>query len=45
MTSSLPLGRVGDPEDIANVILYLASDESNYVTGAEFTVDGGMTAV
>lgn len=45
ITSSFPLGRVGDPEDIANIILYLASDESNYVTGAEFTVDGGMTAV
>ena len=40
----VPLGRVGQPEDIANCILYLASDESNYVTGAEFTVDAGMTA-
>lgn len=44
-TAGLPLGRVGEPEDIANCILYLASDESNYVTGAEFTVDAGMTAV
>lgn len=40
----IPLGRVGVPDDIANCILYLASDESNYVTGAEFTVDAGMTA-
>ncbi len=40
----VPLGRVGQPEDIANCILYLASDESSYVTGAEFTVDAGMTA-
>jgi len=40
----VPLGRVGQPEDIANCILYLASDEANYVTGAEFTVDAGMTA-
>ena len=40
----VPLGRVGQPEDIANCVLYLASDESNYVTGAEFTVDAGMTA-
>ena len=40
----VPLGRVGHPSDIANCILYLASDESNYVTGAEFTVDAGMTA-
>ncbi len=45
MASGLPLGRVGDPDDIANCILYLASDESRYVTGAEFTVDAGMTAV
>jgi cyclopentanol dehydrogenase len=40
----VPLGRVGTPEDIANCVLYLASDESSYVTGAEFTVDAGMTA-
>lgn len=40
----IPLGRMGAPEDIANCILYLASDESAYVTGAEFTVDAGMTA-
>ena len=43
--SRIPLGRVGQPEDIANCILYLSSDESNYVTGAEFTVDAGMTAI
>ncbi|MCZ6659275.1 MAG: SDR family oxidoreductase [Gammaproteobacteria bacterium] len=42
--SRVPLGRMGEPQDIANCILYLASDESNYVTGAEFTVDAGMTA-
>ncbi len=40
----IPLGRHGEPLDIANCILYLASDESNYVTGAEFVVDAGMTA-
>ncbi len=40
----VPLGRAGAPLDIANCILYLASDESNYVTGAEFVVDAGMTA-
>ncbi len=39
----VPLGRVGQPEDIANCILYLASDEASYITGAEFTVDAGMT--
>ena len=42
--SRSPSGRVGKPEDIANCILYLASEEANYVTGAEFTVDAGMTA-
>ena len=41
----VPLGRMGEPQDIANCVLYLASDESNYVTGAEFTVDAGMTAI
>jgi NAD(P)-dependent dehydrogenase (short-subunit alcohol dehydrogenase family) len=42
---TLPLGFVGVPSDVANCVLYLASDESRYVTGAEFTVDAGMTAV
>jgi NAD(P)-dependent dehydrogenase (short-subunit alcohol dehydrogenase family) len=39
-----PLGRLGKPEDIANAILYLASDESSFVTGSELVVDGGYTA-
>lgn len=40
----VPLGRVGVPDDIANCVVYLASDEASYVTGAEFTIDAGMTA-
>ncbi len=44
-TAGLPLARVGEPDDIANCILYLASDEAAYVTGAEFTVDAGLTAI
>jgi len=40
----MPLGRMGLPEDIAAGILYLASDESSFVTGAELVIDGGMTA-
>ena len=39
-----PVGRMGKPEDIANAVLWLASDQSHYVNGACITVDGGMTA-
>jgi len=38
-----PAGRVGVPEDIANMILYLASDKAGFITGENITVDGGMT--
>jgi 3(or 17)beta-hydroxysteroid dehydrogenase len=37
----LPLGAIGEPEDVAHQILYLASDESRHVTGSEFQIDGG----
>jgi NAD(P)-dependent dehydrogenase (short-subunit alcohol dehydrogenase family) len=39
-----PMGRAGAPEEIAPAILYLASEESSFVTGAELVVDGGLTA-
>src|SRR3954451_15988405 len=41
---SLALGRIGKPEEIANMALFLASDEASYCTGAEFVVDGGWLA-
>jgi 3alpha(or 20beta)-hydroxysteroid dehydrogenase len=44
MYGSFALGRVGQPEEVANLALFLASDESSYCTGAEFLVDGGMLA-
>ncbi len=39
--SKVPLGHIGEPDDVAYLVLYLASDESKYVTGSEFMVDGG----
>ena len=40
----LPMGRFGEAEEIARAALFLASDESSYITGTEFLVDGGLTA-
>ena len=40
----VPLGRYGAPEEVANVIAFLASNEASYVTGAAYIVDGGFTA-
>jgi NAD(P)-dependent dehydrogenase (short-subunit alcohol dehydrogenase family) len=42
---AIPLGRWGQPEDVANMALFLASDEASWITGASFVVDGGYTAV
>ncbi len=43
MTDKVPLGRLGDPVEIANAYLWLASDEASYVNGAVISVDGGVT--
>ena len=40
----VPLGYVGKSEDVANGVLFLASDESSYMTGSELVIDGGITA-
>lgn len=45
LARQIPLGRVGHPDDIANGVLYLASDESRFMTGAELKLDGGISAM
>ncbi|MGW7691348.1 glucose 1-dehydrogenase [Streptomyces asiaticus] len=42
--AKLPMGRIGRPEEVANMVLFLTSDESSYSTGSEFVADGGMLA-
>jgi NAD(P)-dependent dehydrogenase (short-subunit alcohol dehydrogenase family) len=44
MTRDIPLGRFGRPAEVADMCVYLLSDESAFVTGAEFVIDGGLTA-
>ncbi|EPR9140034.1 SDR family NAD(P)-dependent oxidoreductase [Cronobacter sakazakii] len=45
LTTQIPLGRVGKPEEIANAVLFLASDEASFVNGLELFVDGGMVQI
>jgi NAD(P)-dependent dehydrogenase (short-subunit alcohol dehydrogenase family) len=45
LARQVPLGKIGEPDDIAYAVLYLASDESKFVTGSELKVDGGISAM
>lgn len=44
LTRQIPLGRLGEAEEVASMVTYLASDESRFVTGSAFRIDGGITA-
>jgi NAD(P)-dependent dehydrogenase (short-subunit alcohol dehydrogenase family) len=45
LAKSVPLGRMGDPDEIAKVVAFLASDEASYVSGVELFVDGGVAQI
>ena len=42
MEDAIPLGRLGNPRDVANAFLFLASDDASYITGTTIVVDGGQ---
>ena len=44
LMDAIPMGREGEPIEVANAVLFLASDEASYITGTELIVDGGFTA-
>jgi len=45
LAAAQPIGRMGTPEEIAQLALYLGSDESSFVTGADYLIDGGWTNI
>lgn len=45
LSKTIPLGRYVESEDISNLVLFLASDESTFISGAQYRVDGGMAAL
>jgi 3-oxoacyl-[acyl-carrier protein] reductase len=40
----IPLGRIGEPDEVAGLVAYLASEEVGFITGASYTIDGGYVA-
>jgi NAD(P)-dependent dehydrogenase (short-subunit alcohol dehydrogenase family) len=44
MLATVPMGRMGEPEEVAPVVLFLCSDEASYITGAVLPIDGGISA-
>jgi 3alpha(or 20beta)-hydroxysteroid dehydrogenase len=44
-SASVPIGRVGEVEDVSNLVVFLASDEAGFITGSEYIIDGGLTAL
>ena len=44
-SASVPIRRVGEVEDVSNLVVFLASDESGFITGSEYIIDGGLTAL
>jgi NAD(P)-dependent dehydrogenase (short-subunit alcohol dehydrogenase family) len=45
VASAIPLGRFGQPDEVANAVVFLASDDSSYITGTELFVDGGFAQI
>jgi NAD(P)-dependent dehydrogenase (short-subunit alcohol dehydrogenase family) len=45
LEKSQPLGRMGNPEEIASLALYLCSDEASFITGSDYPIDGGFLAL
>jgi NAD(P)-dependent dehydrogenase (short-subunit alcohol dehydrogenase family) len=45
LSDSVPLGRLGAPDEIEKAVVFLASDDSSYITGIELFVDGGMAQI